>query len=182
MTAIVEPRVELIEHRNQGEETEEEVWKPIAGYEGLYEVSNQGRVRSLDRVVTSSSGQVYARKGRTLKVSPGNVGYPVVGLSRAGVVKNRLVHRLVLETFVGPPEEGLEACHNNGVKTDNRLSNLRWGTSAENTEDIRRHGRMYQLKITHCPSGHEYTRENVYLYQNRRYCRACRSGKRKKND
>lgn len=67
MTKIAEPKVELIAHRSQGEEAEEEVWKPIAGYEGLYEVSNQGRVRSLDRVVLRKNGQSQLCRGRLLK-------------------------------------------------------------------------------------------------------------------
>ena len=179
---FVEPKVTLVADSDAAENQEpEEIWKPIVGYEGVYEVSDQGKVRSLDRIVHSITGKKYLCKGKILKDTPGSHGYPTVSLSKNSKIKRACVHRLVLETFIGLPKAGFEACHNNGTRSDNRLSNLRWGTSSENTQDVKRHGRMYQLKIKHCPSGHEYTDENIYLYQNRRYCRACRSGKRKLN-
>jgi hypothetical protein len=69
-------------------------------------------------------------------------GYPFVVLSEAGGKQARSVHHLVLETYVGPRPEGKEPCHRNGIKTDNRLDNLYWGTRAENIADKFRHGKQ----------------------------------------
>lgn len=164
---------------NDGKPPGVEVWKEIDGFDGKYSVSDLGRVRSNDRIVHSTSGQIYGVKGKILKCSPGNHGYRVASLWKDGKHHRQLVHRLVLEAFVGECPDGMECCHNNGNPLDNRVENLRWGTSSDNTQDIIRHGNMYQLSVTHCPSGHEYTKDNIYLYQGRRYCRACRSGGRK---
>lgn len=129
-----------------------ENWKPIKGYEGLYEVSSLGRVRSLDRL--NSRGHSIA--GRVL--SPGPCGpdlaYRMVRLSKGGVARACAVHRLVLETFRGPCPEGMEACHGNGNGADNRLENLRWDTSKRNKADKRAHGtvpvgeRHHNAKLT----------------------------------
>lgn len=106
-----------------------EVWAKIKDVEG-YEVSNMGRVRSfwLNRYLKEKP-QKY------LKLCLANMGYYVVNLNRGNT---RLVHRLVLETFTG--ETGEHCCHNNGIKTDNRLSNLRWDTAKGNAKDKDKHG------------------------------------------
>lgn len=90
-----------------------EVWLPIDGFDYPYEVSNLGRVRN------AASGHV---------LRPGlNRGYAHVSLSLEGKGKTVYIHRLVLLTFLGPAHhEGSQACHNNGVRSDNRLTNLRW--------------------------------------------------------
>ena len=82
----------------------EEIWKPVPDYEGLYEVSNLGRVRSLDRVVSHPSG-TQIKKGKILKPSPANNNHFAVSLSKDGEEKTRTIERLVLETFAGkcPP-------------------------------------------------------------------------------
>lgn len=104
-----------------------EVWLPIDGFDYPYEVSNLGRVRN------AASGHV---------LRPGlNRGYAHVSLSLEGKGKTVYIHRLVLLTFLGPAHhEGSQACHNNGVRSDNRLTNLRWGNAAENAADRQRHG------------------------------------------
>ncbi len=117
-----------------------ETWKSVLGYGGLYEVSDQGRVRSLDRVVESYGGREGLRRGRVLR--PGGGGpYSSVQLSMAGRVRTVRIHTLVLEAFVGPRPDGLEACHANGDPADNRLTNLRWDTRVANCADRARHGR-----------------------------------------
>ncbi|MCG7348905.1 NUMOD4 motif-containing HNH endonuclease [Sphingomonas sp. ACRSK] len=113
-----------------------ERWLPIAGYEGLYEVSDLGRVRSLDR--RDSRGNQLAGTIRKLGVMKG--GHLNVTLCKGGKQRTFYVHRLVLETFVGACPEGMEGLHGDGVPSNNRLANLRWGTSLENSADAERHG------------------------------------------
>ena len=159
-----------------------ENWKPVVGYEGLYEVSDQGRVRSLDRVVPHARSGVMKRKGKILKQSPINQdGYLAIGLHRNGHQKKRMVHRLVLMAFVGPCPEGMEGCHNNGVNTDNRLENLRWDTPKENSEDIKRHGRNYWLNRDTCSKGHKYTEETTAYEPARPTKRVCKVCQREKD-
>ena len=130
-----------------------EIWKPIPGYEGLYEVSDQGRVRSLDRDVLDSLGRVYRLKGRILKLSLFE-RYPLVHLSVEGRITARRIHQLVLEAFVGPCPEGLEGCHENDVPTDNRLENLRWDSHRANTADAERNGRIAVGETVHASKLH----------------------------
>lgn len=106
-----------------------ERWLPVAGYEGLYEVSDLGRVRSLPHQTARG-----VRGGTILRpqVSAGSKGYPFVNLSKESAIRHVAVHRLVLEAFVSPCPEGSEACHGPGGKLDARLENLSWGTRAKN--------------------------------------------------
>lgn len=114
-----------------------EEWRPVVGFEGLYEVSDQGRVRSAPRPKT---------RGGLLRPGGHRSGHLHVVLSRAGRVCTRQVHRLVLEAFTGPCPEGQECRHLNGDPADNRHVNLCWGTRSENVQDMIRHG-------THNPYG-----------------------------
>lgn len=110
-----------------------ERWLPVVGFEGVYEVSNQGRVRSLDRTVVTKAGPRRYR-GKMLKsyVNKGTRGYPFVGLSQPGRDENWPVHILVLTAFAGAPLPGQEALHGPNGKLDASLANLHWGTRAEN--------------------------------------------------
>lgn len=111
-------------------------WKPILGYNGHYEVSDCGDVRSLGRI--DPRGRVV----RPRLLSAGNRPYARVVLMRDGQRSERTVHSLVLEAFVGPRPEGFVCRHLNGDSRDNSLGNLAWGTQAENIRDKRRHGTM----------------------------------------
>lgn len=156
--------------------TTPEAWKAIPGYEGLYEVSDQGRVRSLDREYVRSDGVATRRRGRTLKPVVNTNGRHQVYLCIPGSKqKPCLVHRLVLEAFVGPCPEGMEACHYNDTFTDNRLCNLRWDTREANTADRIRNGVSFGLPKAHCPKGHPYDDVNTYVNPNTggRLCREC---------
>lgn len=153
-----------------------ERWLPVPGWEGFYEVSNHGHVRSVDRTITRSDGQ--QRRFRSKVLSPGinRHGYPMINLRRPGITVTKKVHRLVLEAFVGPCPDGMEGCHNNGNRTDARLGNLRWDTHRNNQLDRRAHGTDYQANKTHCPQGHPYDEANTKVIPSRptaRYCRAC---------
>lgn len=113
-----------------------EKWKLVAGYDGAYEVSDRGRVRSIAR--NDRLGRMVG--GIYLKPQKHYAGYPKVGLSKNGYSKQYFIHRLVLEAFVGPCPDGMEACHGNGVPSDNRLKNLRWDTASKNYKDRVKHG------------------------------------------
>lgn len=119
---------------------EQEEWRAIPGYEGAYEVSNQGRVRSLERRIplTTATGKISSRavKARVLKPGLDSAGYLSVSLNRT----SHRVHWLVLSAFVGECPFGYERLHRNGSKTDNRLTNLRYGTRSENMQDMVWHG------------------------------------------
>jgi NUMOD4 motif-containing protein/HNH endonuclease len=126
-------------------------WKPVPGYEGLYEVSDGGQVYSVPRIVARGVSGPRAvgdslMAGRINQVS----GYRQVALSRDGKRWMASVHVLVLIAFVGPCPDGQEARHLNGNPADNRWpENLCWGTPVENAEDRRRHhGRHAGAKLT----------------------------------
>ena len=154
-------------------------WRSVVGYEGVYEVSDQGHIRSLDRHIeqVGRSGKLYQRfmRGHSMTLTVGSHGYPHVNLRRAGTSNLSLVHRLVLEAFIGPCPEGMEACHANDIKADNRLANLRWDSSEANKRDMLRNGGHYQANQTHCKHGHEFTPENTIARgDGGRGCRACK--------
>lgn len=122
-----------------------ERWLPVLGFEGLYEVSDLGRVRAVERTLCYEricpSGRVVQvrRHYPAVLLKPGTVksGHKLVVLGRGNP---RLVHRLVLDAFVGPRPPGKEALHGDGDPANNRLTNLRWGTRSENMRDAIRHG------------------------------------------
>lgn len=117
----------------------EEIWKPIKNYEGLYEVSNHGRVRSLDRWRISGRYKcAMLYKGRILKPGKNAVGYLKVDLSKNGKQKTCRVNRLVLAAFVGSSD--LEGNHIDGDKENNKLENLEYLTCSENHKHAYRIG------------------------------------------
>lgn len=107
-----------------------EIWKDIDGYNGLYQVSNLGNVKSVERFRTNGKGG-YIQKSRILKTGKRN-GYLFVNLCKDGVVKTFKVHRLVANHFLPNPEKKPEIDHINTDSTDNRVENLRWVTHKEN--------------------------------------------------
>lgn len=127
-----------------------EEWRPVYGCP-LYEVSDMGRVRSLPRTYVRHEWrhqhkQVVHIRGRALngwfKKLDGMVYAVMISIRWAdGSKREDRVHRLVLETFVGPCPEGMEGCHYDGDPTNNRLDNLRWDTHVANIADCIRHGR-----------------------------------------
>jgi hypothetical protein len=153
----------------------------VVGYEGYYEVSDLGRVRSLDRVATRSGGS-HPRpiRGQVLAIQTrdNGSGYTTqaISLSREGQRRARSVHALVIASFVGPRPAGAEVCHNNGDGTDNRLLNLRYDSRSGNVLDTVRHGTHRQAARTHCPRGHLLIEPNLRphdLTLGFRNCRSC---------
>lgn len=112
----------------------EEIWKDIKGYEGLYQVSNMGRIKSLERnVISYNRWGIYERTVKSKIVNGGKRGgYKGVILYDNKNHKSCLVHRLVAEAFISNPKNKPEVNHKNGIKTDNRVQNLEWVTSQEN--------------------------------------------------
>jgi len=116
-----------------------EIWKYLPGWEGMYQVSNYGQIRSMPRPGrTQFGGRMYG--GNVLKAILCSNGYLAVNLTDKGKRKQVMLHRAVLEAFCGMPPVGMEACHNNGLRTDNRLWNLRWDTRKNNHADKKKHG------------------------------------------
>lgn len=155
-----------------------EEWRPIAGFEGWYSVSDLGRVRSEDRVISVKAhrgGTQQFHKGKVLTAGPGWSGRPTITLHSPGRRITRSVHQLVLEAFMGPRPPGKEALHWDDDRTNNQLSNLRWGTRSENLHDLIRNGRHNYAKRTECEYGHEFSAENTIIRpEGSRRCRECK--------
>ena len=113
-------------------ENEVELWKDICGYEGRYQVSNWGRIKSLNRTITDCRRRRQIIREKILKPENVDDGYERVSLCRNGGQKHHRVATLVYEAFNGPIPEGLEIDHINGNNRDNRLENLRVCTHKEN--------------------------------------------------
>lgn len=125
-----------------------ETWKAVLGFSDYYEVSDLGRVRSIDREVIQISpwGAPMRRRLRGKILAPGldREGYLLVNLSFRNGQHTRKVAHLVLEAFVGECPAGLQGCHNDGIRVNNRLENLRWDTPLGNEADKLKHGtRVY---------------------------------------
>lgn len=165
----------------------QETWRPVVGAEGYYEVSDLGRVRSLDRLLTFPDGRSRRSPGRILKPWKSNRGgYPAVGIAVDGKKRKVFVHVLVLEAFVGPRPPGMACCHGDGNAENNCLANLRWDTYSSNNYDLVKHGSHHNASKTHCLRGHEYTPENTRDYIHNgwklRYCKACSKIKSRKEN
>lgn len=122
-----------------------EEWRPVVGFEGFYEVSNVGRVRSTDtflEIPASSQCRAHLRRrrGRILKTCLTTGGYPSVYLWKRHEGRRYAVHELVLPAFSGPRPEGHYGCHHDGNPLNNTAENLYWGTPKQNADDKRRHG------------------------------------------
>lgn len=114
------------------------IWKDIPNYEGLYQVSSCGAVRSVSRLL--SDGRSW--KSSILRPKVGAKGHLSVGLVKDGARRHFGVHCLVLSAFVGPRPKGMQGAHNNGDPSKNDLSNLRWDTPRGNLADRKLHGTL----------------------------------------
>lgn len=117
-----------------------ETWRQIPGREGEYEVSDQGRVRSVAHIVNIADGRRFPVVGRIRAPYVDKKGYHHVTLYRNNVGRRYAIHLLVALAFIGPRPDGMQICHGNGDSGDNRLTNLRYDTVSANHLDKRVHG------------------------------------------
>ena len=161
---------------------ENEVWKDVVGFEGLYKVSDRGNVRSVER--RDSIGRKVG--GRIMKPIPNANGYIRVGLCKNGIRKNKRVHRLVAEAFIPNPEKLPEVNHKDEIKTNNELSNLEWCTKEYNSNHGTRNKRVAQarskrVKAVNVETGEVLTFSSITEagrkgYSRGRVSEACRGG------
>lgn len=119
----------------------QEIWVDVVGYVGKYKISNLGRVKSLARKCYTKGKYNRNVPERILKQGSTQQGYRIVGLyDTSGKEKIHLIHRLLLENFVGPCPDGYQACHNDGNPLNNSLENLRWDSVKNNMADKIKHG------------------------------------------
>ena len=142
------------------------IWLPVPSWEGLYEVSSAGQVRSLrSGVILKPQASGFRRRYRS------------VWLHRNGTRKQYELQVLVAWAHIGTRPPGLETRHLDGDPTNNRLSNLSYGTASQNQYDIVDHGRHHQANKTACDSGHPFDLANTYIRREgrtgRRACRTC---------
>ena len=143
-----------------------EKWRPVPGWEGIYEISDQGRCRRLDGL--SANGRKVS--GRILKCA--GSPYPRLNLRSSG--KYLYVHRVAAEVFIGPPPfEGAIVRHLNDNPLDNRVENLAWGTYSENSRDAVANGRDYLASKTLRSRGHPLLGPNLVPSAECRSCLAC---------
>jgi len=137
-----------------------EVWKDIKGYEGLYQVSDIGRVKSLERIIIKKNGKKQTIRERILKPKISRNGYLQVALSKRDKLKSFTVHRLVCKAFHENPQAKPEVNHINENKLDNRACNLEWVTSKENSNHGTRIARIAKgVKKAFSKPIAQYTRE-----------------------
>jgi hypothetical protein len=152
-----------------------ESWRWVPGYEGSYEVSDMGHVRSFR--LPGGNAELRRSKPRALagSINPQS-GYHFTALANDDDPAHPWsvkIGTLVLLAFVGPRPQGAIIRHLNGNKLDNRLENLRYGTPKENAQDALAHGHYKGATKTHCNRGHPLSGDNVYAHRGTRTCRAC---------
>lgn len=121
-----------------------EIWKPIDGYDGVYEVSNFGRVKSNTRIIPHKRFGCVVRRGVIFKPQLTHKGYFFVGLNGVDF-KCKVIHRMVAIAFIPNPKNKPEVNHINSIRTDNRVENLEWVTSKENSQ----HSILYGNRVMH---------------------------------
>lgn len=130
-----------------------EKWLPVTGMEDFFEVSDAGRIRAVERIVrfVSKKGNESWRlkKSRIICTQVINSGYDLVHLNVNDTRKARTVHSVVAEAFIGPRPKGMDVCHNNGNRRDNRAVNLRYDTRSADHLDRIAHGTIYGPETSH---------------------------------
>lgn len=152
-----------------------EQWLPVVGWETSHEVSDYGKVRSIDRWITRrGQTKAFLCRGKLKTLTKTDHGYYVVTMKAEGRKLIEYVHYLVLRAFVGPRPIGYDCLHGVNGTLDNHLTNLQWGTSSQNRLDRRRDGTDPMLNRTHCPRGHPLIEPNlIKAMLPNRSCLAC---------
>jgi hypothetical protein len=117
-----------------------ELWQPIPGWEAFYAASSWGRIKTFGRWIKGGKNSRRWSPPKVLSLGKTRTGYLKLALRDGKRKRETGVHIFVLEAFVGPCPPGMEACHGNGDRADNRLDNLRWDTRLRNHADRRKHG------------------------------------------
>lgn len=157
----------------------QEQWRPVVGFEGIYEVSDLGRVRSVPRERVSVNGHTRKYPGRIRLLDKDRHGYPLITLSRDGKNVKFPVHQLVARAFIGPKPEGMEVRHLNDVRDDNRAANITYGTRSQNMYDSIQNGTHNRASRDRCCRGHLFNPATTRIRVNRlngrtfRYCMIC---------
>lgn len=158
-----------------------ELWAPIPSYEGYYEASTAGQVRSIDRLIYYKDGRTRLHPGRLLSPTPHvRSGHLIVKLWMANLETPRYVHQLVLESFVGPCPPNMEGRHIDDDPANNNISNLCWGSRRENMLDRQRNGIDHGRNKVCCPRSHLLVLPNLVgkdLRKGHRSCLACARAK-----
>lgn len=136
-----------------------EEWKEIKGYEGFYQVSNRGRVKSLPReILRKNNSKSYMTTEKFIGESKTKYGYYLARLVINNDIKSVPIHRLVAQAFIPNPKNKPQVNHINGVKTDNRVENLEWNTLKENVTHF--HSKNYTKKIRCIETGQIFVSQN----------------------
>lgn len=117
-----------------------EEWKDIPGYEGLYRVSSEGKIKRLPSIVTRVLHGKEIQQRVPEKQLSTNGTYPGLSICKDGIPKRIYVHHVVADVFLGPRPEGMQVCHNDGNPKNPSLNNLRYDTPVGNAEDRHLHG------------------------------------------
>ena len=110
-----------------------EIWKDIQGFNGVYQASNLGRIRTTDHYVNYRNNSKAIRRGKVLKAQKTKKGYYTIGLKKDGVIIRNHIHRFIAQTFIENRKNKLQVNHIDGDKENNNISNLEWATPKENT-------------------------------------------------
>jgi hypothetical protein len=132
---------------------QDEFWKDIMGYESIYQVSNLGKVKSLDRLLINKNNRKYILKGAFLKSSYDKRGYLIYQLSKNNIKKTLKLHRILGKTFIENPNNLSEINHIDGNKNNNSLNNLEWCTTQHNISEAFNMGLMKRSKVAKTKDG-----------------------------